>query len=98
MQNLRIIQDIPFSLDPLHHAIQYNKDTSPPHTSTTVDQERRLMEGWVDLPHLPDEVDHGDSIGWHTMIRPPQVVQLSHLQGGFTWIRGLEVGSIFTLL
>ena len=54
------------------------------------------MEGWVDLPHLPDEVDHGDCIGWHTMIRPPQVVQLSHLQGGFTRIRGLEEG-IFTL-
>ena len=71
---------ISFCLDPLHHAIQHNEGASPAYTSTAVDQEGILVGGRVDLIHLLDEVHNRHGIGWYTMIRPGQIVQLGHFQ------------------
>ena len=85
--------------DPLQHVIQRDEGASPPHTSTAVHQESVLPGVGMTLPHSPGEVDHGEGIGWHAMIRPGQIVKLSHFKrwsvrllilyiiGHYTWTR-----------
>jgi hypothetical protein len=42
------------------------------------------------LPHSLDEVDHGNSIFWNTVVRPGQVVELSDLKGRGAWLLRLR--------
>ena len=69
-------------LDPLQHGVQRDEGACPAHTSAAVHQQQVLHIVGVTLPHSLDEVDHGDGIGGHSMVRPRQVVEQRHLKWG----------------
>ena len=73
-------------LYPLQHGVQCDEGACPAHTSTAVHQEEVLSAVGVGLPHSLDEVDHGDGIGGHSMIRPGQVVEQSHFKRWGVWL------------
>ena len=53
------------------------------------------------FPHSPDEVHHGEGIGWCTMIRPGQVVELSDLKRWSVWLlvlKGQYVNAAFKVM
>ena len=77
-------------LDPLQHVVQGDEGACPAHPSTAVHQQQVLSGVRVSLPHSLDEVDHGDGIGGHPMIRPGHVVVLGHLQGRCVWLTTLK--------
>ena len=66
-------------LYPLHHGVQCDEGACPAHTSTAVHQEEVLPAVRMCLPHSLDEVYHGDSIVWNTMVRPGQIMELNNL-------------------
>ena len=77
-------------LHPLQHGVQCDEGACPAHTSTAVHQEEVLLVVRMCLPHSLDEVDHGDGIGGHSMIRPGQVMEQGHFKGWRVWLLRLE--------
>ncbi len=67
-------------LDPLQHGIQCDEGACPAHSSTAVHQQNPLLGIGMGLSYFPDELDHGESIGGHSMVRPGKVVELSHFK------------------
>ena len=74
--------EVILSLDPLQHGVQRDEGACPAHTSAAVHQQQVLPVVRMRLPHSLDEVDHGDGIGGHSVVRPGQVVEQCHLKGG----------------
>ena len=77
-------------LYPLHHGVQCDEGACPAHTSTAVHQESVLPGVRMGLPHSLDEVDQGEGIGGHSMVRPGQVVELGHFKGWSVWLSSLR--------
>ena len=66
-------------LDSLQHVVQGDERARTSHACAAVNQHEVLLAVGVGLAHPSDEVDHGDGIGWNTVVGPTKIVVQTHL-------------------
>ena len=70
-----------FLFHSLQHAVQDNKCSCPPHSSTTVYQQGAKVRVRMNGTNTSDEINEHNSILWYPVVRPPSEMELNHLQG-----------------